>query len=408
MVAIDVLKYEGPNDVLVWKWHPINTSKRQEELRYGTQVVVNESQEAIFFKGGKALDILGPGTHTLKTSNLPLLSTFVNLPFGDDSPFKAEVFYVNKSVALDTKWGLQPFNLLEPNFQIPIPVSARGSYAIKVEETRTFVTQIVGTTPDVDAGKVKEYFRGIVTENVKDVIGKITREQSLSPVALETIVKEVSDATKSIISKTMEKYGILLDMFSIEAIPLLDDDPNVKQVVDEMRKIMVNDLSERKRLMRHAQFLDVYKTERVFDTTQAAAESLGNGGSSMGSEVVGTILGVGIGASLSGTMGKVMGDALQSTNTALSSSPNQNVQNVQCQKCNTQVQPNSKFCNNCGTPVQTEQVSIDCPNCKVKNNSSAKFCLECGTCLSIKCTQCGSELKLESKFCAECGSKTNN
>jgi membrane protease subunit (stomatin/prohibitin family) len=404
MAAIDVLKYEGPNDILIWKWRSRNIS-RENELRYGTQVVVNESQEAIFYKGGKALDILGPGTHTLKTSNLPLLSAFINMPFGGNSPFKAEVFYVNKSVALDTKWGLQPFNLLEPNFQIPIPVSARGSYAIKVDDSRTFVTQIVGTTPDVDAGKIKEYFRGIVTENIKDVIGKISKEQSLSPVVLETIVKEVSDATKSIISRSMEKYGILLDMFAIEAIPLIDDDPRVKQVIEEMRKIMVDDLSERKRLMRHAQFIDVYKTERVFDTTQTAAESLGSGGGGgMGGEVVSTILGVGIGASLSGTMGKVMGDALQSANSAMSNSPNQNIQSINCSKCNSPIQLNSKFCNNCGTPIETRQ-ELECPNCKAKNESNAKFCNECGSALAIKCSQCGKILKFGAKFCEDCGNK---
>jgi membrane protease subunit (stomatin/prohibitin family) len=404
MAAIDVLKYEGPNDVLIWKWRSRNIS-RENELRYGTQVVINESQEAIFYKGGKALDILGPGTHTLKTSNLPLLSAFINMPFGGNSPFKAEVFYVNKSVALDTKWGLQPFNLLEPNFQIPIPVSARGSYAIKVDDSRTFVTQIVGTTPDVDAGKVKEYFRGVVTENVKDVIGKISKEQSLSPVVLETIVKEVSDATKNIISRSMEKYGILLDLFTIEAIPLIDDDPRVKQVIEEMRKIMADDLSERKRLMRHAQFIDVYKTERVFDTTQTAAESLGSGGGGgMGGEVVSTILGVGIGASLSGTMGKVMGDALQSANSAMSNPPNQNIPSVNCSKCNSPIQLNSKFCNNCGTPIETKQ-ELECPNCKAKNESNAKFCNECGSALAIKCSQCGKILKFGAKFCEDCGNK---
>lgn len=405
MATIDVLKYDGPNDVLVWKWRPPNNSKREEELRFGTQVVVNESQEVVFFKGGKALDILGPGTHTLKTSNLPLLSKIVNLPFGGDSPFKAEAYYINKAVALDTKWGLQPFNLLEPNFQIPIPVTARGSYAIRVEDTKSFLIQVVGTTPDLDANKIKEFFRGIITENVKDSIGRISREQSLSPVVMESSVKLIADSIKDIISKEMEKYGIGLDLFTIEAIPLIDDDPRVKQVIEEMRKIMVDDLSERKRLARRGQFIDVYKTERVFDTTEKAAESLGSGGgSSMGSEVVGTILGVGIGASLSGTMSKVMGDAMQTANPG-TSSPGQQTQKLQCSSCGSQISSESKFCDSCGKPVAKEYSSVECPSCKHKNIPDSKFCSQCGSSMSLKCSNCGSENKPDSKFCSDCGNK---
>ena len=89
MAIIDVLKYSGPTNVLIWKWRPKDGGKREIELRLGTQLVVNESQEAIFYKGGKALDVFGPGTHTLKTKNLPILSKLVGLAFGGDTPFKA-------------------------------------------------------------------------------------------------------------------------------------------------------------------------------------------------------------------------------------------------------------------------------------------------------------------------------
>lgn len=408
MAIIDVLKYDGPTDVLIWKWRPEAGGKREEELRLGTQLVVNESQEAIFYKGGKALDIFGPGTHTLKTKNLPLISKIVGLGFGGDSPFKAEVYFVNKAVAMDTKWGLQPFNLVEPNFQVPIPVSARGSFAIKIGETRTFVTQVVGTMPDVDSNLIQKYFKGLITENVKDAVGTIAREQEISPVALETIVKQVSDAVKSIISQKMEKYGIVLDIFAIEALPLIDDDPLVKKVIDDIRKIMVEDLSERKRLQRRAEHLEVYKTERVYDTTEKAAESLGGGGGGGGSgqEIMGAMMGMGMGAALGGGMGKAMGDAMQSTSEQAQQQTSQQ-STIKCQKCNANVAPGAKFCNHCGSATaqpasQTDIKTVECNKCGHNFPSSSKFCPECGD-TYFPCPNCGADNDTAATKCVKCG-----
>ena len=109
MAFIDRLKYDAESDDwLVWK-HP------SEEIRRGAQVVVNESQEALFVKGGQALDGLGPGTHTLSTGNIPLLSRLVNLPFGGKTPFAAEVWYVNEHARRDLRWGTKtPIPLIDP------------------------------------------------------------------------------------------------------------------------------------------------------------------------------------------------------------------------------------------------------------------------------------------------------
>lgn len=355
MAIIDVLKYSGPTNVLIWKWRPKDGGKRETELRLGTQLVVNESQEAIFYKGGKVQDIFGPGTHTLSTKNLPFISKIVGSAFGGDTPFTAEVFFVNKATAMDTKWGLQPFNMVEPNFHVPIPVSARGSFAIKVDDTMTFATQIVGTMPDLDAQSIKKYFKGIITENVKNAISRIAKEENISPVALETIVQPVSEAIKSIVGRRLEKYGISMDLFAIEAIPLIDDDPRVKQVVEDMRKIMVEDLAERKRLQRRAEHLEVYKTERVFDTTEKAAESVGSsgGGGGTGSDVMGAMAGMGMGAALGGGMGKMMSDAMKSTND--NTTEKQSLQSlIKCNSCNLDIPKNVKFCNHCGSSVSKE------------------------------------------------------
>jgi membrane protease subunit (stomatin/prohibitin family) len=305
MAFIDVLKYDGPNNVLVWKWRPPSSGKRQEELRLGTQLVVNLSQQAVFVKGGQIADIFDAGTHTLSTQNLPILASLIGIPFGGRSPFKAEVYYFNKAVAMDNKFGLIPFNMLEPNFRVPVPVTSRGSFAVKINNVRLFLSQIIGTVPDFEALTLRQYFRGVITENIKTAIVKISREQNLNPLELEAIVVEVSEAVKGIISSTLANYGLHLEMFSIEAIPIVDEDPRVKKIVEDYQRLMAQDMEERMRLKRRAENLEMYKIERTFDTTEKAAENIGGGDGGAGG-ILGTMVGLGMVNPLAQTMGNMM------------------------------------------------------------------------------------------------------
>lgn len=305
MAIIDVLKYDGPNNTLVWKWRPKVDSKRDEELRLGTQLVVNQSQQALFIKGGQLLDIFEAGTHTLSTQNLPILSNLVGLAFGGQSPFKAEVYFINKAVAMDTKFGLIPFNMMEPNFRVPIPITSRGSFAIKVADAKTFLNQIIGTVPNFEADRLTQFFRGIITENVKTAITKISKEQNLNPLELEAIVSEVSGAVKGIISAALANYGLHLEFFNIEAISVVDEDARVKKIVDDFHRLMSLDMEERMRLKRRAENLEVYKIERTFDTTEKAAENIGGGIGGEGG-ILGTVVGLGMATPIANTMGSLM------------------------------------------------------------------------------------------------------
>ena len=310
MAIIDVLKYEGPNNALVWIWRPKVDGKRDEELRLGTLLVVNQSQQALFIKGGQLLDIFEAGTHTLSTQNLPILSNLIGLAFGGQSPFKAEVYFINKAVAMDTKFGLIPFNMMEPNFRVPIPITSRGSFAVKVADAKTFLNQIIGTVPDFEADKLTQFFRGIITENVKTAITRISKEQNLNPLELEAIVSEVSGAVKGIISEALAKYGLHLEFFNIEAIPVVDEDPRVKKIVDDFHRLMSQDMEERMRLKRRAENLEVYKVERTFDTTEKAAENIGGGIGGEGG-ILGTVVGLGMAMPIANTMGNLMNNATQ-------------------------------------------------------------------------------------------------
>src|ERR1035437_6048369 len=120
MAILDVIKHEGPNDVLVWKWPGENITSL-------SQVIVNQTQEALFYKNGQALDLLGPGRHTLSTANIPMMKTIIGAPFGGQSPFSAEIYFIDKAVLLDVKWGTpRPVPILDPLLNVFLPVRANG------------------------------------------------------------------------------------------------------------------------------------------------------------------------------------------------------------------------------------------------------------------------------------------
>jgi len=308
MAIIDVLKYDGPNDVLIWKWRSESNSSREQELRMGSQLIVNQSQEACFYKGGELLDVFGPGTHTLSTKNLPVLSGFVGLAYGGDSPFSAEVYFINKAVSMDAKFGLVPFNMVEPTFKVPIPISCRGSFALVVENAKLFLTKMVGTVKDFDTNTLSELFRGVISENVKNSITKISKDQNLSPLELESIVHEVGGAVKAVINSHLQEFGLALKLFNIESIPVIDEDQRVKDVVAQFQKIMAEDLDERMRLKRHADNLETYKVERSFDTTEKAAENIGGGEGGGTGGIIGTMIGLGMVNPIAQQMGAMMSE----------------------------------------------------------------------------------------------------
>lgn len=327
MAFIDVLKYDGPNNVLVWKWRPKNDGKRQEELRWGTQLVVNQSQIAVFVKNGQIADIFSAGRYTLSSKNLPILDKIMGIPFGFESPFKAEVYFINKAVAMDTLFNLPPFNMLEPNFRVPIPITSRGSFAVRVGEARQFLSKIVGTMPDVDAEQLKQYFRGVIVENVKAAITRIAREQKISPLELEATVMEVADSVKATIAETLEKYGLRLELFNIEGVSIVDDDPRVQKVVEEYQRLMSMDMEERMRLKRRAENLDVYRVERSFDTTEKAAENIGGGIGGDGG-IIGTMVGLGMAQPLANTMAGMVNNTLQNQSVPQQPAPQPQAEHV--------------------------------------------------------------------------------
>jgi membrane protease subunit (stomatin/prohibitin family) len=385
MALIDRIKYDGPSVSASGVRTPWLAYKHDsEELALGAQLIVNKSQEAVFFKGGNALDVFGPGTHTLSTANLPLLRKLVNLPFGGQTPFTAEIYFINKTAKLDMKWGTtDPFQITEPQYQIIVNVRSFGQFGIKIADSRNFTTQIVGALHGdevFDYETVSHYFKGLVVSKVKTTIAEMIVQQKVSLLDITALLDSISVACRERISSEFDRFGLEILNFFIESISIPDGDlARVKRILEDRAEF--NLLGD-----------DRYTRKRSFDVLETTAGNEGAGGAAMGT---GLGLGLGLGA------GSVAGGAMADVTRQLRTSPPEN--KVKCPKCGVENNIDSKFCAACGEKMQIEKVS--CPSCKAENPLGAKFCQICGVSFTgNKCAKCAHENAPGAKFCADCGS----
>jgi len=221
MAIIDRVKYDGPGNVLVWRFP-------QEDLSWGTQVVVNQAQEALFFKGGQALDVLGPGTHTLRTANIPLLRKLIEAPFGGETPFAAEIYYVNKAVNMDVKWGTNnPIPVLDPKYSVFLPVRAFGQFAIQVADSKSFVVQLSATSPEFTTDQLANYFRGVLLTRAKDYIAETIVKKKINLLEISAYLEDMSSGIQAKLADDFGKYGVKLVNFYLNSVDVPEDDDTV-------------------------------------------------------------------------------------------------------------------------------------------------------------------------------------
>ena len=135
----EIIKYEGDNSTFIWK-HP------SEDFNSMTQLIVHESQEAIFFLNGQALDLFGPGRYTLETQNIPKIGKFLNRATGGETPFHCEVYFINKTVQMALKWGTDSkVRYIDPESGLPLELGASGSMNLMVDDSRKLLVKLVGT-----------------------------------------------------------------------------------------------------------------------------------------------------------------------------------------------------------------------------------------------------------------------
>ena len=279
MNLIDVITWEATPDKLVHKF-------QSEGLRIGSQLVVYPSQTAFFVKGGKILDEFVSGTYTLKSENLPLLGKLINLPFGGETPFKADVWFVNQIELLDCKWGTQtPLQIEDPKYEVIVPVRAFGQYGFKIVKPKVFLERLVGNMPSFATNKMVEYFRGVILSKLTSIIYDKLRADDVSVLNINANIEDISEYAKGKIIDVFSQYGIDIRLFNISSISVQEDDPSFRRLKE------AKDTAAKMKIIG----LDNYRLTRSFDVLENAAKNEGG--------MAGTAVGIGAGVSFGGMVG---------------------------------------------------------------------------------------------------------
>lgn len=376
MAIVDVVKYNGKPDVLAWKYP-------NEELGTWTQLIVNESQEAILVKSGKVLDVFGSGRHTLDTANIPILNNIVNLPFGGRSPFTAEVWYINKGYNLDIKWGTPtPIQIQDPKYGIFIPVRSNGVFGIHVTDGKKFLVKLVTTMSAFDTTTVTKYFRSLYITKIKDAISTYLIHDQISMLEINAYIDELSEYLKEKIQPVMAEYGIELVSFYVNEISVPEDDTAVKQLKDALSKRAEMNIIGYN-----------YQQERSFDTLEGAAKNTGSTAAPLLGAGMGLSMGLGMGQGVGTTFGNMAQEIQINT-------PNDATK--ECPKCHTRVPQAQRFCGNCRADTKQAEPSLTCSACGGIVTEDTKFCPECGRKLN-HCPNCGNDMADDAPKCDSCG-----
>lgn len=456
-----IIKYEGDNETLVWK-HPI------EDFNFGSQLIVHESQEAIFFRDGQALDLFGAGRYTLQTQQLPLLEKIYKLPTDTEGTFHSEVYFVNLATQMGVKWGTDSkVRLFDPASGLHIEIGASGEFNIRVTDSRKLLLKVVGTTGGLGQeqllgiGNGKGFFRSMVMTQVKSYLAQTIKENTINILEIDEHLMALSGALRERINAALDEYGLTMPEFYVSRIVTPDDDPNFRRMKEQyaeqyllvrqegIRKAEAEAAADRKAVeaqtaarmkiigaQGEAEALKIQKqAEAEAYRMQAEAEAAemrmkgytyqqetsrqvgleamknGLGGGANAAGALGDLAGLGVSL---GAMGSVIG----MTKDALSPMTQDAAQmgaavgaavagGWDCPACGHK-NITTNFCPDCGGKKPEAKTGWDCAQCGTKNIQS-KFCPNCGAkkpeeSSGWTCPDCGTK-DILSRFCPNCGAR---
>lgn len=417
---IQVIKYEGDNQTFVWK-HPT------EDFNSGTQLVVHESQEAVFFMNGQALDSFPPGRHTLTTQNLPLVSRFFNRPTGDVTPFHCEVYFLNKVEQMAIKWGTDSkVEYVEPTYQFPVKLGASGEMNLRLEEGRKLLIKVIGTERGLTQPILVAKFRAFLMTRLKTYLATLIREKGINIFQIDEKLTEMSDALLAALRPDFADYGISLERFFVTTIVKPEEDTNYRRFRDlhfrqyadvaeaKLRQQVgvINQQTQAQKMVIEAQGMAekrkvegyTYQDERGFDVAERLA----------GNEATGQFANLGIGLGLIGGVGDTVGRTVQGAignalpaNMGGAKPPGDSPSGPAAGASASASPPSPPAASTSPSPGAVPVAEKTCGQCGVALPDAAKFCMECGTAVpvlpqTVRCAQCGSETP-KAKFCLHCG-----
>jgi len=356
---IDVIEWvDTTTDTMVWKFE-----RKGNEIKMGAQLTVRESQAAIFVNEGQIADVFTPGRYELSTQNMPIMTTLKSWKYGFNSPFKADVYFVNTKQFTNRKWGTaNPIIRRDADFGV-VRLRAFGIYSFKVDDPALFLKEILGTTPDFTAGEIEGQLKRQLVSGISDSLA----ESSIPVLDIAMNYDELGEEAVETLQPRFSAIGLKLVSLYIENVSLPEE---VEKVLDKKTQMgVVGDMG-------------TYTRYQTAEAIRDAAQNEGGGTAGAG---------VGLGAGVA--MGKAMADAMNQPQTGGSS--------VKCPDCGTAVPEGARFCSGCGKPFGTDS----CVSCNKPIPKGAAFCPECGSPQKEKCAKCGAEMIPGAKFCPECGNK---
>ena len=381
MSILDKIKSEALNqfiEVIEWLDNTGDTMVYRfpvagQEIKNGGQLIVRESQAAVFVHEGQVADVFTPGKYTIDGGNTPILSKLGAWKFGFNSPFKSEVYFVNTKQFTDMKWGTSnPIMLRDADFGI-VQLRAFGAYSLRVADPGEFIKEIAGTnahftTEDIE-GQLK---RAIVTE-FSDAIGEL----KIPALDLASQYKEMGERIRGMINGDFGSYGLEVTKFYVENVSVPEE---------------VQEAINKRSAMGAIGNVDQYMKFQAADALRDAAQNEG-GGAGLGA-------GLGAGFAMGNQMVGAFGGMQQGGGGGAAP-----VATTPCPSCGKANAQGAKFCADCGGKMEIAQVP--CVKCGANLREGAKFCSECGsTQEKAKCAGCQAELAAGAKFCPECGAKT--
>ncbi len=456
-----IIKYEGDNETLVWK-HPI------EDFNFGSQLIVHESQEAIFFRDGQALDLFGAGRYTLQTQQLPLLEKIYKLPTDTEGTFHSEVYFINLATQMGVKWGTDSkVRLFDPASGLHIEIGASGEFNIRVTDSRKLLLKVVGTTGGLGQeqllgiGNGKGFFRSMVMTQVKSYLAQTIKENAINILEIDEHLMALSGALRERINAALDEYGLTMPEFYVSRIVTPDDDPNFRRMKEQyaeqyllvrqegIRKAEAEAAADRKAVeaqtaarmkiigaQGEAEALKIQKqAEAEAYRMQAEAEAAemrmkgytyqqetsrqvgmeamknGLGGGANAAGALGDLAGLGVSL---GAMGSVIGMTKDALNPMTQDAAQMGAAvgaavavGWDCPVCGHK-NITTNFCPDCGGKKPEAKTGWDCAQCGTKNIQS-KFCPNCGAkkpeeSSGWTCPECGTK-DILSRFCPNCGAR---
>lgn len=391
MAIVDLVRWapQGNENIYAWRYPETNLSTY-------TQLVVQESQEAILFSKGQIAGKFGPGKHTLNTENLPILRSLFGIPFGGKNPFTAEVWFVNKLQPYNIDWSMDRMTIHDADYNTMLPLTASGQYGLKIVDSEKFLIKIVGTRSGFTHDDLTEQFRGEFTTKAKSAIIQFMQNNRVGFKQISAYLDSISEHLCSVMNPFWQNLGLELTKFYVSTIEIDDSTPDGRNIKEALAKQSAMSITGH-----------TWQQEQMFDTAQQAIGGMGNGtGGLLGGLMAINMMG---GMNSGAAQGMIQpqydqptfgGQPAQAGYAQPQQAPQSQVRMVYCSNCSKKFPSTMQFCPNCGDKYNP------CPKCGTDNDKNARRCISCGEHLSggdSVCPNCNAPLAPGSAFCGNCG-----